>query len=139
MDSKKEGEAMYAGGDANMHEVPNNSMALGQESQDDNKNATTEETQTIIEKLVQKVISLENMIESTKNILKYEREKIDRMMQVYAEMMKIEGLTDHQRLHVGSLINKDIITMSYFLSVDDEFKVAYVQQVLAAYISGSSL
>ena len=54
-------------------------------------------------------------------------------MKVSKELKKVEGLTNLQRVKVGSLITRDPSAMDYFFTIDPPLKALYVHDNLATH------
>lgn len=157
---KETEDVSFMGDDANMDEAPvdsvpetqlpqspchysthtGNGVSNGQNSASSarGKRKRTGGTNSVVEQLVETMQSLGKVYEITKDNIGdlvgcFKHEKgAERRMQVFEELKMIEGLTNMERVRVGSMITKDQNAVDYFFTIDPEFKVFYVQQVLAA-------
>ncbi|PON69808.1 Myb/SANT-like domain containing protein [Parasponia andersonii] len=64
------------------------------------------------------------------NCFQYEADGAARRMRVFDELKKVNGLTNSQRVRVGHLLVQNQANTDYFFTLDDEFKLEFLQQLL---------
>ncbi|PON77145.1 hypothetical protein TorRG33x02_241170 [Trema orientale] len=61
---------------------------------------------------------------------KFETDSAARKMKVFGELKRIHGLTNDERVKLGQLFIQNQTNTDYFFTVDDEFKLVFLMQLL---------